>query len=431
MDRARRARWAGGAALAAVLVAIAIMGLPRVLRRDAATGAEGRVMPVSVVTVEPATGFSVTQEYTGRIEAPRTSNLGFERGGRLVEIAVAEGAAVTRGQALAHLATELPEAERREMAANLSSAEAVLAELRAGARTETLDAARAQVRELEEQAALAETRKRRLAQLLAERAVSQDAADEATTQAQALAARLAAARAQRDELEAGARTEQLAAQEGQVERLRAGLEAIDAVLEQSRLLAPFDGVVTGRFADEGEVLGPGIPVLRVVEAGPREARIAVPVSLADSLAPGSPQAVLVGDAAHEAVVVAVLPEVDPATRSVPVVLRLANANAPSVTAPVPGQPARIRITVAREDSAHGFWLPKTALAAAPRGLWTCLAVDPDEADGYRVSRRALEIVHVESDRVLVRGLLEAGDRVINDGVHRVVPGQRVAPSPTP
>lgn len=428
-----KGRLAGGAAAVAVIAALGIMILPPFLRSDPNAAARARALPVAVMSLEAADSYTVEQEYTGRIMASRASNIGFERGGRLVRIEVSEGDRVTQLQPLALLGSDLEEAQYREMRAQLASAEALLAELRAGARSETRDAARALVQELEEQVALADRRMERLEQLLAEQAVSKDAAEEAATQAQALRARLNAARAQRDELEAGARMEQIAAQEAQVERLRAGLDGLEAVLEKSWIHAPFDGIVTGRFADEGEVMAPGAPLLRIVEDGTLEARIAVPVAVADTLSIGEPQTIHSNGRAHAATVFALLPEVDPATRSLTAILRL-EPGAEAV--PVPGQPARIRI--GRTEYERGFWLPTTALVASTRGMWSCYALAEDANGQNKVQRREVEVVHVETDRVLVRGLLaegdqvitdvlEEGDVVIRDGVHRVVPGQWVEP----
>ena len=51
--------------------------------------------------------------------------------------------------------------------------------------------------------------------------------------------------------------------------------------------------------------------------------------------------------------------------------------------------------------------------------------EPAADGGQRVARRDVEVLHATTDRVFVRGALAAGERVIADGVHRVVPGQRV------
>ena len=50
-----------------------------------------------------------------------------------------------------------------------------------------------------------------------------------------------------------------------------------------------------------------------------------------------------------------------------------------------------------------------------------------EDDTYQVQPKAVEILHQESDRALVQGTLQAGDRIVSNGVHRLVPGQRVRP----
>ncbi len=51
---------------------------------------------------------------------------------------------------------------------------------------------------------------------------------------------------------------------------------------------------------------------------------------------------------------------------------------------------------------------------------------PSNAAGIlRVERRDVEILYTRAERVYVRGVLAAGERVVADGVHRIVPGQTV------
>ena len=79
----------------------------------------------------------------------------------------------------------------------------------------------------------------------------------------------------------------------------------------------------------------------------------------------------------------------------------------------------------------GTWLPLSALTESSRGSWAAyVAVESrvrEEADGasHRLTRRDVEIVHAESERVFVRGTLAAGDTVVVEGLQRLVPGQRV------
>jgi hypothetical protein len=78
---------------------------------------------------------------------------------------------------------------------------------------------------------------------------------------------------------------------------------------------------------------------------------------------------------------------------------------------------------------EGVWLPTAALVRGERGLWSCYLLGGTEPelgeDVYRVKQSFLEVLHTESDRVLVRGTLEPGDRAIAAGTHRIVPGQLV------
>ena len=53
--------------------------------------AEGRVLPVETVEIEQVSSYQVSRIYTGEIAAIRNSELGFERGGELVEVMANEG----------------------------------------------------------------------------------------------------------------------------------------------------------------------------------------------------------------------------------------------------------------------------------------------------------------------------------------------------
>ena len=77
-----------------------------------------------------------------------------------------------------------------------------------------------------------------------------------------------------------------------------------------------------------------------------------------------------------------------------------------------------------------------ALTQGLRGLWTCYVLtkpkaDDDNAnapkDAFVLEQRSVEILHQESDRVLVRGTIREGEKIVSSGIHRLVPGQMVRP----
>ncbi len=85
---------------------------------------------------------------TGTIEA-RQVDVSAKITGRIVELAVREGQTVTLGQLIARLDTETLAADVRRAEAALRTAEAQLADLRAGSRSQEIEQARANLRNTE------------------------------------------------------------------------------------------------------------------------------------------------------------------------------------------------------------------------------------------------------------------------------------------
>ena len=86
---------------------------------------------------------------------------------------------------------------------------------------------------------------------------------------------------------------------------------------------------------------------------------------------------------------------------------------------VPEQVARWSLPYSRTE--RGFWLPNTALMRGTRGLWSVYVVNENQ----RVARRDVEMLYTGGESSFIRGTLTDGETVIVDGVHRLVPGQRV------
>jgi hypothetical protein len=91
----------------------------------------------------------------------------------------------------------------------------------------------------------------------------------------------------------------------------------------------------------------------------------------------------------------------------------------------------MQLTALRSVREQGFWLPRTALTEAARSLWGAYVAIPnrdrssEQQQVLRLDRRQVEVLHVDGDRVFVRGAIADGDRVVTEGLHRLVPGQLV------
>lgn len=450
-------------------------------------------LPVKTVALEAVDSYQVSRNYTGTIAANRSSELGFERNGKLLSINVDEGQKVEKDTILAVLETgslevqkqqllaerSQAEAQLREMEAGsrpetiaaarakLDQAQAQLDEMKAGSRSETIAASRASVTELEKQLELARSKRDRRKSLYEQGAISREQYEEVDTEVNAQQARLDQAQSQLDEILAGTRSEEIDAQEArvaeaqsQLDELLAGTrpEQIDAQqaaiaqidarianldidLNKSTLKAPFAGTIGAINLNEGTAVSSSQGVIRLVENGDIEAHIGVPVAEVSQIKADSTQSLKIGQKTYQAKVSSVLPEVDAATRTRTVVLKLENKAVSEIS---PGQTANLALD--RTVATSGYWLPNTALVSGVRGLWSCYVVgepvasnndkgewhSPKEARKdriYRVARKDVEVLYTEGERVLVRGTLQKSDRVIVNGTNRLAPGQLVSVSP--
>jgi multidrug efflux pump subunit AcrA (membrane-fusion protein) len=407
------------------------------------TSRENRDTDINIISVktqrmEPVKSYQITQTYTGQVAALRTSELSFEQQGKVVWVNVDRGNRISINTVVAKIDTSNLEAKRQELIARKAQAKAILNELKAGARSETIAAAIAQVRDLKEQLKLIEIKRERRRFLYKEGAISQEMYDEMIYNASALEQRIANAKSNLAELENGTRKEQIVAQQAAVKQLEASISDLEITIAKSKIKAPFASIVAKRHIDEGTVVAAGQPVVRLIEDAKPEIEIGVPIQVINQVPAGSRQQVQIGNKIYTSRVKTILPYVNETTRTRTVILSLENADMQSIA---PGQLARL--IVQQTVPTNGFWLPVTALVRGERGLWSAYTLaktgateeqgrqkgntssTPYSPSTYRVKRADVEVLRTETNRVLVRGVLRPDDRVIVNGTHLVVPGQLV------
>ncbi|MGF1481577.1 MAG: efflux RND transporter periplasmic adaptor subunit [Cyanophyceae cyanobacterium] len=391
---------------------------------------------VETTAIQPVDSYREARTYTGTLVARRSSELGFERTGQLKRIFVDEGDRVQVGMSLALLDTQELEAERQKLLAQRAQAVAQMQEMERGPRQETISAAQAVVRDINEQLKLARLKSQRRENLYAEGAIAREQLDQAAYEASALQARLDEAQSHLNQLKTGTRSEQIDAQQAVIAQIDASLAQLEIEQENSLLKAPFSGTIAVRHVDEGRVVAASQPIVRLVESNHLEAQVSLPVREAEALKAGSDQSLIINQTRYQAKVSSILPEVDSSTATVTAVLALDPTAAAVVR---PGQAVALEWSDTVTES--GYWVPVTALVKGERGLWSCYVLGepiPSDENGptFRIERRAVEILHTESDvsggdkavRAFVRGTLQSGDRVIASGIHRLIPGQIVRSS---
>lgn len=387
-----------------------------------------RALPVTATTVEIVEDYVREQRFAGEVRARRESSLGFDRIARVVEIAVAEGDAVREGDLLARLDTRDLDARRSGMEAALVAARAGLDELITGPRPERIDAAAARLEELGARLALAETIAERRTQLARSEAIALEELESAQQEVNAVRAARDAARAELAELEAGTRSEKIEVQRAEVARLESELRGLDVDLAESRLTAPFNGVVAAVTIDLGSVPIPGNGMIELVESESPEAWIGLPIERVAEVEDRGDVVLTIGGRPTPARFHAALPSIDERTRTRTVVLRLLDARLGDV---VPGQVAELTLT--ETLAMRGVWIPIDGLVRSRRGLWAAYVLDPVDASNgelptaatHRLTRREVEFLATDGARVLVRGDLDSNDLVLDAGAQRVTAGQGV------
>ncbi len=250
---------------------------------------------IAVVLIAAAAGFFIwksrgegaTLTASGTVEATE-AQLGFQAGGRVDQILVQEGDRVTRGQVLARLDTVEVGARRAQAVAAVAVARANLLELERGSRPEEIASAKAALEAAEQKRLDAQRDFERAKKLFADGLVSQEAYDKARTAFDVAVAQHHAAAEQEALVRAGPRAETIAAQRASLQQAEASVRAYDAMLAQMTVRAPFDGVVTVKVREPGEIVPAGAAAVTIMNPDDRWVRIYIPedrigaVALGDS-----------------------------------------------------------------------------------------------------------------------------------------------------
>lgn len=206
--------------------------------------------------------------------------------GRITEIAVAEGQAVSEGDLLLVLDQSQQQALLSAAEARVAAARATLENLETGSRSEELDVIRASLSKAEADLGLARTNLTRSEQL--EKAGTVSAAKvEVDSNA------VASAEAQVSQLKAQLAVAELPARSGQQVAAEANLAAAEADAEGARINlserqvhAPAAGVIEKLYYAVGEVAAVGTPIASILPDKALEARFFVPETARSSLSVG-------------------------------------------------------------------------------------------------------------------------------------------------
>jgi RND family efflux transporter MFP subunit len=323
------------------------------------------VRPVRFTTIETSSTSAVVT-LVGRVQAQTEINQSFRIDGRLVERAVDVGEIIKKGQLIARVDPENEESGVQAAQAQLLAAQARLIEARSN--------------------------EVRMRELIAEKAVSQAAFE----QAKAL----------------------LAVAESQVKSGEAQVTLAKNRLSYTRLYSNVGGVVTSRGAEPGEVISAGRMIIQVAEDGARDAVFDVPASVKNQAVRDAEIRVsLTSDPRITALgkVREVAPRADPVTGTFTVRIQLIK----------PPLEMRLGSTVTGQmstDTLVAIELPSSALFRSTDGQAAVWLVDPQS---MTVALRNIEVSAYGSNNIQVSKGLSPGDKVVTAGAQTLRPGQKV------
>lgn len=194
---------------------------------------------------------------------------------------------------------------------------------------------------------------------------------------------------------------------------KATLAEAQAMMSYVNVSAPFDGVVTRKWADVGDLAAPGKPLIEIEDPTVLQLEADVPEAIASRIQGGARLAVRVDSLSESLIgtVAEIAPVTDPASRTFRVKLALAPTRGL-----MSGQFARLIVPVGESSSVR---VPATALLQ--RGQMDIVFVI---ANG-RAQLRLVKTGKRFGDEIEIVSGLEGGEPLANDGVAQLVDGQPV------
>ncbi len=320
--------------------------------------------PALTMLVEPSAPLDMV--FSGAIQPQVQTPVGFRVIGRMISRPVNAGDQVEKGETLAAIDPLALEMAARTATANLASARAQF-----------------------DNAASTETRQ---AALLEKKTTSQAAFDNAE--------------------------QERAAAQANMEQAEANLAKAREQLSYAVLTADYSGVVTATYAEVGQTVSPGQPILAIAEPARRDAVIDAPEQVIDALRVGQNFDIAL--------------QIDP-TRKVAGTVREIAPESDAVT-------RTRRVKIALDNPPESFRIGATIFARLATGANATIRI-PDSSvlrDGDRTqvfvvdpvsSKVEPRDVEIASDRRpgrwIVRAGLKGGERIVTAGVHRLKAGEEV------
>jgi RND family efflux transporter MFP subunit len=188
---------------------------------------------------------------------------------------------------------------------------------------------------------------------------------------------------------------------------------METMLGYTKVVAPFDGIVTRKLADVGDLAAPGKPIIEMEDPRALRFEADVPEALIGNIKIGAKLLVQISERATpiEGTVAEVAPVADPASRTFLVKLDL-----PAAEGTRSGQFGRVWVQTGESKSIR---VPTSAIV--PRGQMECVFVITNQHAQLRIVRAGKRT----GGEVTILSGLSSGERVVSEGADSLRDGQPV------
>jgi RND family efflux transporter MFP subunit len=429
-ERARPRRVAQVAAGALALSLVVFAGvLPRVARRQEAFAiahAAETSLPSVLVTKAKTVAGNSELLLPGNTEAINVASIYARANGYIRERMVDIGSAVKAGQTLAIIESPEVDQELAQARAALEQAKAALEQATANLEQAKagVNQAQANIAQAKANEEIAATTDQRWTRLVDRGVLPRQAGDERRSAYLARQAESESARAALRTAEANvnSRTADLGAARANIQALAANVGRLERLQGFERVIAPFDGVVTERKVERGDLVTAGSGsdhnLFMVAQAKTLRIQVNVPQTYSVDLRPGQTAQVLIRERPGRTYVGAIARTanaLDSTSRTLLTELQVDNSSGELL----PGMYAQVKFSVPR--SAPVTVIPAAALIADAAG--TRVAVVDGES---RVHYRSVQVGRDLGTEVEVLSGLRGDEGVVSNPPDTLADGQQVA-----
>ena len=322
---------------------------------------------VNAQELKQVDGYSVLRKFSGTVVSKQTAQLNFEVSGRVDSILFFEGDVVNKGEVIATLNTELLDIEKQQLAAQLKQVDAEIV--------------------------LAKANLERVNSLISDGYASKQNLDELNAQQQILIA-----------------TQQ---------QLAATIKAKQYQITHAEVIAPFSGIINKRNINIGEVINSSKVAFELQKQQESELKVGVPQHLISQIRTRNSFNLFINEQNVTVAELAINSRVNSQNRTIQLRFPL-----PSSLILFDNQLGYFEFEQFYPQT--GFWVPITALTDGVRGTWNVYTIEHTEnTELHKLVNHSVEVIHTEQDKAFIRGALKSQQRLLTDGLQRVVPGQIV------